>query len=530
MLLPFAADRLRKLRNLSVVARIVLVAGVLAMLTGAGLAIVASVVYSPSPFEESIAVEAEVPVTAINRGTGAANNSPLIALDPTEPSFAVLANRLDAPDFSCALQVSGNGGRGWLPANPVPVLPEGAEKCYGPEVAFDRDGVLYYLFVGLQGTGNEPMGVFLTTSSDRARTFSPPRQVLGPLNFAVRMMLDRSLGDKGRVHLIWLQATSDPALGGFGPPPNPILAAHSDDGGNTFSTPIQVSDPARERVVAPALALGPDHAVHIAYYDLKNDVRDYQGLEGPTWEGTWSLVVATSRDGGRNFGGGVVVDDGVVPHERVMLIFTMPPPALAAGQGGRICASWTDGRHGDADVLVSCSSQESGSAWGQPHRVNDDEVGNGHPQYLPALSMAPDGRIHVIFYDRREDFDNIFNHVYYSSSADEGRRFGPNIKLTSEPSNAFTGQEYVNPSAQGLVEFGSRLALVSTESELLAAWADTRNSLPSTTGQDVFVTEVRLPTDDVRKQLMIVSGALFVVGLLVVVVVYLHSRRVERRG
>lgn len=49
-----------------------------------------------------------------------------------------------------ALHVSGDGGRSWAPIDPVPELPVGAEKCYGPEVAFDRNGVLHYLFVGRQ--------------------------------------------------------------------------------------------------------------------------------------------------------------------------------------------------------------------------------------------------------------------------------------------------------------------------------------------------------------------------------------------
>lgn len=145
-----------------------------------------------------------------------ANNSPLLVEDPTEPRFVVMANRVDAPVFSCGLQVSGDAGRRWRSANPVPALPPGAERCYAPEVAFDREGVLYYLFIGLHGAGNEPMGAFLTTSRDRALTFSVPRRVLGPFNFGVRMAIDRTLGTSGRIHLTWLHATSDPPTGGLG--------------------------------------------------------------------------------------------------------------------------------------------------------------------------------------------------------------------------------------------------------------------------------------------------------------------------
>lgn len=436
----------------------------------------------------------EAPVTAMHQGLGVANNSPALVSHPSQPRFVALANRLDAPDFSCALQVSGDGGHRWISVEPVPSLPEGAEKCYAPEVAFDADGVLYYLFVGLTGAGNEPMGAFLTTSSDQAQTFSPPRRILGPLNFGVRMAIDADAGPKGRIHLTWIHATSDPPLGGFGPPPNPILAAYSDDGGETFSEPVQVSDDDRARVVAPALTVGEGGTVHVAYYDLEDDAVDYQGLEGPVWDGTWSLVLATSTDGGGRFGPGMVVDDTVTPHERVMLIFTMAPASLVT-HGAQVCAAWTDARHGDADVLLRCSGDE-GATWDEARRVNDDPVGNGHTQYLPRLSVSPGGRLDAIFYDRRDDPRNVLNAVYFTKSTDGGRSFSPTVRITRDLFESRIGQRYVNVSAQGKYEFGSRLALLSEESRALAAWTDTRNSRMFTgaSGQDVFAAEVELPT------------------------------------
>lgn len=463
-----------------------LVVGALAIVVGGTLALrpAANIAAVGAP-----EIAAEVPATAMDHAIGPANNSPTLLADPGDERFVVMANRLDAPDFSCSLQVSGDGGRGWRSVQPVRNLPAGAEKCYAPEVAFDASGRLYYLFVGLAGRGNEPVGAFLTSSDDRGRTFSPPRAVLGPLNFAVRLAVDQE-GNHGRIHLVWIKASSDPPLGGFGPPPNPIMAAYSDDGGESFSDPVQVSDVSRERVVAPALALGADGAVHVAYYDLHQDVIDYQGLEGDVWEGNWSVVVASSYDRGARFGAGSVVDDGVVPNERVMLIFTMPPPALAV-DGRRRCVAWTDARHGDADVLLRCSS--GGGAWNEPVRVNDDPVGSGRSQYLPKLAMAPDGRIDAVFYDRRLDPHNVLNDVAFTFSTDGGRSFAPTMKLTSDAFNVTIGQQYVHPAATGQVEFGSRLALLSRPGSAIAAWPDTRNSRLGGTSQDLFAAAVEFP-------------------------------------
>jgi len=434
-------------------------------------------------------VQPDVPVTPMDQGIGPASNSPALAVDPHDSRFTVLANRLDAPDFGCSLQVSGNGGRGWITANPVPTLPPGAEKCYGPDVAFDRSGALNYLFVGLAGSGNRPVGAFLTTSRDHARTFGPPRQVLGPLNFGVRMAIDTTSGPHGRIHLVWLHAIADIGLGSFGAPPNPILAAHSDDGGSTFTPPVQVSDPARERVAAPALALGPGHSVEVGYYDLGADALDYQGLEGPVWDQPWSVIVSTSSDGGMHFGPGSVVDDGVMAPGRIMLIFTMPAPALVAGPGRQICAAWTDARRGDADVVLRCSPDQ-GRSWAALRRLNDDPVGNGLSQYLPHLAVASNGRLDAAFYDRRNDTDNIGTEVFFTSSIDGGRHFAANRQVSSESFDSRVGQQYLGAAAQGQIEFGSRLGLVSEPARALVAWADTRNSRSATTGQDLFATEV----------------------------------------
>ena len=462
---------------------------------------------------------ANVPVTPENLVDRTASNSPVIAADPRQPRFVVLANRLDGPDFGCALQVSGDRGRSWVSAYPVPRLPAGAEKCYAPEVAFDGRGRLYFLFLGLHGGGNSPAGAFLTVSSDRARTFSPPQQVLGPDRYQVRMAIDPEDGADGRLHLVWLEATAPAPLGGLPPPPNPLMAAHSDDGGRTFSPPVQVSDPERRLVVAPALATGPHHAVHVLYYDLGDDRVDYQGLEGPTFGGRWSLVATTSPDGGAHFDHGVTVDDELVPPERVMLIFTMPPPALAADQSDRLFAAWDDARNGDWDVFLR-SSVDGGRTWDEARRVNDDALHDGSHQYLPRLAVASSGRLDIAFYDRRGNPENRGNDVSFASSDDHARTFSPNVKVTTLDSDSRIGPRYDVPSAAGLNELGSRIGLLSGPSSALVAWTDTRNTGRAFPAQDIFAATVKVDESSPKPAWwprLALAAALFLAAALAVV-------------
>ncbi|MFN2568514.1 MAG: hypothetical protein ABR564_02805 [Candidatus Dormibacteria bacterium] len=406
----------------------------------------------------------EVPATAMDMVAMNANNSPQLVADPADRQFVALANRVDGPQFGCALQVSYDGGHGWLSARPVPALPSGVERCYAPVAAFDRSSRLYYLFVGLAGTGNSPVGVFLTTSTNRGAGFTAPRQILGREHYMVRMALDP---DTDRMHLVWLEARTTPPTGGFAPPPNPIMSAFSNDRGETFSRPVQVSDPGRQRVVAPVLGLGADRQVHVLYYDLGSDVRDYEGLEGPPWEQPWSLVLSTSRDGGAHFSPGVVVDGDVIPPQRVMLIYTMPPAAMAVDHDN-VYVSWHDARNRDWDVFLRRST-DGGRSFSAPIRVNDDRRGDGRNEYLPQLAVSPEGRLDLLFYDRRNDPDNIGSDVYYTYSTDGGRSVAPNRRLTSLASNSLVGPHYAVTSARGLVETGGRIALLSEGNRALAA-------------------------------------------------------------
>jgi hypothetical protein len=441
---------------------------------------------------------AEAPVTAQDLRVEPANNSPSVAIDPSDHRFVALANRLDNPDFGCALHLSGDGGRSWVPASFLQELPSGVSKCYAPDVFFDRAGVLYLMFTGLAGRGNQPVGVYLTTSTDRGATFSAPRRLLGARAYMARAALD----DAGVLHLVWLQATEEPTLGGLPPSDNPILAARSTDGGKTFTEPVRVSDPARPLSVAPALVVDGAN-VHVAYLDLVDDVVDYRGLEGATWKEPWKLVVTTSTDGGRSFPSATEVSAELVPAERVMVIFTMPGPSLAALGDGRLAVAWDDARRGDRDVFLALSG-DAGTSFTDARTL----AGGPGEQYMARLSSSPGGRLDAVFYDGRTDG---LLETALVSSYDGGRTFEEPLRLSSEPSDPSIGPTYEIPSAAGLIEFGSRLGAASLDDAVIAAWTDTRNS-DGSRQQDVFAARVDLPRG-VPPPLGIAAAGLLAAGL-----------------
>jgi hypothetical protein len=467
---------------------------------------------------------------AINDGASnpldlSANNSPSLVRNPVDANNLVAANRIDAPNYSCALNASFDGGGRWT-QTPIPA-PAGEEpKCYAPDVAFSSTGTLFVSFVTLKGRANSPNAVWISRSSDGGKTLSTPVETpLGPKAFQVRLTADPRTD--GRIYLTWLKA-SELGLYSLATTGNPIMAIRSDDGGENWTNPTQVSNATRQRVVAPTPAAGSAAGqLDVLYLDLGDDSLDYagghKGRGGPAFSGPWQLVLARSTDNGATWKESVV-DRALTPTER-FIVFTPPSPSLAVDQNsGRTNAAFQDGRLGDADVLLWTLGRDS-STWSKPVRVNDTPRGDNTAQYLPKLSLAPDGRLDVMYYDRRADRTNVLNEVSLQSSFDDGKTFLPRVRLSDRAFSSRIGFGL----ERGLPDLGSRLGLLSTDSRAYGVWTDTRGGSVRTAKQDIargvvaFNDPPRLSSG--VKTLLVVGGIALILGGLAVGVLTGTRRR-----
>jgi hypothetical protein len=127
------------------------------------------------------------------------------------------------------------------------------------------------------------------------------------------------------------------------------------------------------------------------------------------------------------------------------------------------------------------SLPSEGSEWSGPVRVNDTPKGDDTAQYLPKLSVAPDGRLDVLYYDRRADRTNVLNEVSLQASFDEGKTFMPRVKVSDRAFSSRIGFGL----ERGLPDLGSRLGLLSTDTRAYAVWTDTRGGSVRTAKQDI---------------------------------------------
>ena len=417
------------------------------------------------------------------------HNSPAVAVDPTRPSVVALVDRIDSPRFSCSVSLSTTGGETWKPLA-LP-LPADAPNCFWPDVGFTADGRLLILFTASGGRFNQPLGVWVQRF-DGEQPAGPAVKLAGSEAFHAHLAVDGR-----RVLVAYVQTppeNADRPLG-FAPGPNPIMLMRSEDGGATFAGPVRVNDPGL-RVAHPNVVVGPSGTVLVGALDYGDDVADYEGTHegqaGPPSAGHWRVLAWRSTDGGATFGSAIVVADAVVPPQRAVIDLAPGPSFAADPRRNRVYATWDGGTGDGRDVFVAISA-DGGASWSRAAAIGPRPRG----QLLPAVDVAPNGRVDVVFYDRSRDPHDVLAQVRVGSSWDGGRTF-----TTRVVGGAVVDTRIGQGTVQAVPQLGNQLAVASGPARYLAFWAEATEEGDAGPGRNATadVQDLAVATVDVHRR------------------------------
>lgn len=428
-----------------------------------------------------------------------AHNSPAAARRPGDPSTMVVADKLDSPDIGCTVTLSTNGGTDWDAADLV--APAGS-ACFWPDPAFAGDGTLLVLYTAMGDNFNDSNGVFLQRYAE-GRPSGAPTRVAGPRSFHARLA---TAGDT--VLATWLSVPDAVPFQAGSAATSKVVLAVSTDGGRSFGDPVTVSRPG-ELLVQPTVVVGTGGEVVVGALDLGADVLDFEsrheGQAGAPYDGRWHVVTYTSSDGGATFGPGAVVAD-VVPPQRIYPDVGSPAPGFAVDpRRGRMYATWDSGRGDGRDVFLA-RSEDAGRSWDRPTQFVRESS-----QTLPAVAVAPGGRVDLLFYDRSRDPTDVQTEPVLASSWDGGRTF-----TSRSVSNRTFDSRIGFGSLQGLASLGQQLAVLSEDGRAVAFWSDTRKGTIDDNNQELAVALVDVDRRGSRRWPLVVGGALVVAAGAVV--------------
>jgi hypothetical protein len=226
-----------------------------------------------------------------------------------------------------------------------------------------------------------------------------------------------------------------------------------------------------------------------------------------------------SIDNGQTWSKGVEFESGIVPTRR-FLVYLPPFPGMAVTPDGTIYTAWFDGRNGDEDVFLK-KSTDGGATWSAPLRVNDNPLKDNTSQYMPRVAVSDNGRVDVLFYDRRRDSRNVMTDVELASSTDGGKTF------TNRRVSSVSFDSRVGPIVSELhgADFGTRLGLDSWGDTAAAAWTDTREGNEADGAQDIGASRITFASSVPFLAKWPVIALLFVIGAAALLLALREVRR-----
>jgi hypothetical protein len=301
---------------------------------------------------------------------------------------------------------SNDAGQTWKAAD---VLQPGVFRS-DPVLASSRDGNIYYMSV--RTSPSFATDVFVTDNG--GATWSSPNFAYGGDKAWFTVDNTGGMGD-GHLYQSWNVAGNDYY---------PNIFSRSVNESSTWSSPTTIPT----RPVFGTLDVGSDGALYVV------------GAPDQTLN---EMVVAKSLN---------AQDAGQTPIFTSVNVSMGGSMRLSAGPnpGGLLGQAWiaVDRSSGSTqnNIYVLCSvnppgsdpldvhfirSTDGGLTWSAPLRINDDPANSNTWQWFGTMSVAPNGRIDVVWNDTRNSpADNSISETYYAYSLDGGATFSKNIPLT----------------------------------------------------------------------------------------------------
>src|SRR3954463_423796 len=191
------------------------------------------------------------------------------------------------------------------------------------------------------------------------------------------------------------------------------------------------------------------------------------------------VVPTFDRSTAVNLGGDIVFGEPINPEGLVGQVFLAADRSTTSTNDNvYVLASVQPHGSSDGSDVMFVRSTNGGITFSAPHRINDDPVNHAKWHWFGTLSVAPSGRIDVVWYDTRNSPNNFSSQLFYSFSTDGASTWSQNVAV-SNPFNPSIG--YPNQS-----KIGDYITVVSDNDSANVAYSATFNG-----EEDIYYVRIR---------------------------------------
>ncbi|MHC5111318.1 MAG: hypothetical protein ACYTHJ_15720 [Planctomycetota bacterium] len=342
-----------------------------------------------------------------------AGNEPSIAVDPTDHNRITIAWRqfdnVESNFRQAGTAYSHDGGVSWtFPGSLTP-----GQFRSDPVLDFDADGNFYYSSL----TGGFLCDMF--RSNDGGVSWSSPVFAFG--GDKQWIAIDRTDGmGRGNIYQAWSL---------FAGCCGRMTFNRSTDGGLSFEDAFEIPLSPRWGTLSVGVD-GELYVVGVAGSSIvitrSSNIQDADAT--PVFELS-SFI---------DLGGAPAIGGDPNPAGLIGQVWVATDHSAGATQGNVYVLSTVDPAGNDPSDIIFARSTDGGATWSEPVRVNDDPADPDAWQWFGTMSVAPNGRIDVVFNDTRASAAPNFSQLYYSSSFDAGQTWSPN-RLMSQTFDTHVG-------------------------------------------------------------------------------------------
>ena len=514
-------------------------------------------------------------------------SGPFMAVDPANNNN-VVASFADMRTRRCGLLRSTDAGQTWrkldaFPANPsYPSCLSNNSNIFQAPLAFGRNSTLYYALAGWDvedravGSGGN-VNIMVARSTDLGDTWQTTivRNVRGAEGDKVEnnrpvgnIVVDSKTGSDDIVYVSWQYST--PFVVAPNANPTRAVVAVSTNGARNFTDPIDIDAPAwtdagnrQKAIQSPTATTLAPGATTTTVAPAPAGSRAAQPDQAANFGGRNPALTVDNKgnvyalwfNGSANITPGVLTGEWVSKSTDKGKTWTsteVTPMTPYTGGVGRIAWSPGGGPQGTVHIVSQIndtvtpdnpngisgiahvgyqSSTDGGKTWSQMRFIDDEPHAALLGQYIPMISVAPNGRLDVAWWDTRSDPGIRGNDVYYSHSEDAGKTWSKNIRITDKTVDRKLGVWGNN------FDMSSPPGVASTNAYAIFGWDDTRNSdvnSPANAGfgggvQDIYVAAAQYKALGGGTSTAVKSALAGVVGLLLVGLVLLVVSVGQRR-